>query len=429
MYTINIIEYYINLAVTWVSQYVMYLWNEFMGFSPIIKIAAVSVTLSVLLIIFTFGRIAYNGLRNRKWKKEYKKLDNKYGDGIRYVLSAEAKDNMTRQEILEALNLDDEDRKDYGNILKNFRERFTFARLVYRTRISGDSAQDRKKNLQVLLDIFSTPSFLEEVVNKGSMRRKAEALVMIRMFKLPVNQWIANQLMNAKRFRVRRLSSYASIMTGQNADLEYFESDFFDRHCCLYDEIQLGYVLQRRRSMKRRIPNLAMMANNKKNPSTQAVLVKFMRKFNQKDYCPDLEDLFNSTTNKELIQEICRTWGYLGYEPGEQMMKDIILTQPDETKIVILHALARLRTGKSLDQMVVIYRDSGAQEVKYEALRCMFNYGEAGYRKFKELELTANENDKRLFEFFTHPLTKEDTRLDKDDIYETIGEDSLLTVN
>ena len=428
MYTINIIEYYAQLAITWFGQYIMYLWNEFMGFAPIIKIAVVIVTFSVLLIITTFIRIFYNGLRNRKWRKQYEKLDEKYGDGIRYILSSEAKSNMSRQEIIDALELDDDERKDKGNILKSFREKFSFARLVYKSRIADEASHDNQKNLLILLDIFGTPVFLEEVINKGRMRRKAEALVMMRAFKLPVNQWIANQLRNAKRYRVRRLSSYASIMTGSNADLEYFESEFFDQNCCLYDEIQLGYVLQRRKLMKRRMPNLAQLANNQQNPSTQAVFVRLMRQFEQSQFCSDLEDLFNNSANKELTQEICRTWGYLKYLPSEDMMWDIILTQPEDTRVTILHALARLKTGRSRDVFVAAYRDSGDQHVRYEALRCLYNYGAAGYAKFKELEMTAPEIDKNIFEFFTNPLTRERTKLNKDDIYESIGEENLYSV-
>ena len=426
MYTINIIEYYFNLAASWVSQYVLYLWNEFMAFSPIIKIAAVSVTLSFLLILVTLIRMTYNGLHEMKWKREYKRLDEKYGNGIRYILSPQARSNMTRQEIIDSVDVDDEDRN--RNILKNYRERFSFARLVYNSRISEEATHDNQKNLQILLDIFEIPAFLNEVVNKSPMRRKAEALVMIRAFKLPVNQWIANQLRNAKRFRVRRLSSYASIMSSSNSDLEYFESEFFDKNCCLYDEIQLGYVLQRRKSMKRKIPNLAQLAQNQSNPTTQAVFVRLMRQFEQKEFCSELEDLFNANSNKELTQEICRTWGYLKYLPGETLMQDILLTQPDDTKVAILHALTRLNTGQSLDQMVIAYRDSGDQHVRYEALRCLFNYGPAGYTKFKELERTAPEQDRHLFEFFTNPLTREETRLSKDDRYETVGEENLWEV-
>ena len=429
MYTINIIEYYFELAVTWVSQYVMYLWNEFMDFSPIIKIATISVIFSALLIIATFIRMAYNSWVNRKWRKEAKKLDDKYGDGIRYILSDDAKSNMTRQEIINVLDIPDDKKKDTSTILKGFREKFSFARLVYKSRISEEASHDNQKNLQILLDVFAIPVFLEEVVNNGKMRRKAEALIMMRAFKLPVNQWIANQLRNSKRYRMRRLSSYASIMTSSNSDLEYFESEFFDKNCCIYDEIQLGYVLQRRKSMNRRIPNLAQLANAQTNPSTQAVFVRLMRQFDQKEFCGELEDLFVSTGSKELVQEICRTWGYLRYVPGETLMQDIILTQTDETKVAIMHALTRLKTGNSLDVMLAAYKDSGDEYVRYEALRCIFNYGPAGYAKFQELKMAASENEKNLFEFFSHPLTRESTKLSKDDIYESIGgEETLYSV-
>lgn len=428
MYTINLIEYYIQLAITWVSQYVMYLYDEFMAFSMIIKIAAVSLTLSILLIVFTLFRIFYNSLRNRKWRKVYKKMEEKYGEGVRYIISPEAKPNMTRQEIKDALELDDDDRKNDGDILRNNREKLCFSRLVYHNVISDEASLKKHKNLHILIDIFGIHQFLDEVVNNGKMRRKAEALVMMRTFKLPVNQWIANQLRNSKKYRMRRLSSYASIMTSSNSDLEYFESKFFDNNCCIYDEIQLGYVLQRRKAQKRKIPNLAQLALAQHTPTTQAVFVRLMRQFDQKDFCADLEDLFNSNTNKELTQEICRTWGYLHYLPGEELMQDIILTQPDDTKVAILHALTRFKTGKSLDVILSAYRDSGDPHVRYEALRCLYNYGRAGYLKFKELEAKASENDKMLFEFFKNPITREETRLSQDDIYESQGGENLFSV-
>lgn len=428
MYTIGLIQYYFEVAVTWISQYVMWLYNEFMEFSIIIKIAAISVTFSLLLIVFTLLKMLWNGWKNRKWRKLYRRLDKKYGDGVRYVLSPEAGGNLTRSEIIDVLDLDDEERREKGHILKNNKEKLTFARLVYRCRISDEASLGRRKNLHILLDIFEIPPFLEETVNKGRMRLKAEVLGMMRAFKLPINQWISNQLRNSKRYRVRRLSMYASIMTSSNQDLEYFESEFFDKNCCIYDEIQLGYVLQRRKAMKRKIPNLAQLAASQTVPSTQAVFVRLMRQFEQPEYCADLEELFQNSTSKELTQEICRTWGYLKYLPGEELMQEIILTQHDDTKVAIMHALTRLKTGKSLNVIVDGYRNSGDQHVRYEALRCLYNYGREGYLKFKELERTAPEHDKRIFEFFNNPITREETKLSKDDTYEAVGEENLYSV-
>lgn len=396
-----------------------------MEFSPIIKIAAISLTFSLVLIVATLIKILVSSLHNRKWNKTFSNMDKQYGDAVRYVLSPEASPNMTRQQVIDALDLDNPDNKD---LLKNQREKLTFARLVYQSRISDEASLGRRKNLHILLNIFGIHAFLEDMVIKGRMKRKAEALTMLRAFKLPVNQWVANHMRNSKRYRLRRLSQYASIMSSSNTDMEYFESEFFDQNCCIYDEIQLGYVLQRRLAMKRKLPNLAQMALGHTNPHTQAVFVRLMRQFEQKEGCADLEELFRATSDKELIQEISRTWGYLGYAEGEDMLNEVILIQPDDTKVAIMHALTRINTGRSLPVLVDGYRNSGDQHVKFEALRCIFSYGEIGKAKFKELFTTAREDEKKFFDFFMNPLTRKEIRLSEDDTYDQQGEDNLFSV-
>lgn len=427
MYTINIIQYYIDLITTWLTQYITLLYDRFMEFSFIIKIAAISVTTSVILIILTLLGILRRGWKNRRYKKLMKSLDEKYGEGIRFVLSREAPDEMTRQQVLNALKIENPD--DHNNELpKSFQEKLALSRLIYKVRISDEASPRRRKNLHIMLDVFHIQGFLEDVVNKGSMAFKAEALLMLRAFKVPINQWVANQLQDSKRLRVRRLSNYASIMTSSNADLAYFESQFFDRNCCIYDEIQLGYVLQRRLSMKRQLPNLAQLALHQTVPSTKAVFVRLMHQFKQADGCADLEDEFTTTHNKILRKEICRTWGYLGYKEGESLMQDIVLSQADDVKIAIYHALTRLNTGKSLDILVDGYRNSGDQLVKYEALKCLYNYGTAGRAKFQELQAMAPEEDKRLFDFFKNPITRGETKLNRNEFFDMQGEENLYIV-
>lgn len=427
MYTINIIQYYIDLIITWLTQYITYIYDKFMEFSFIIKIAAVSVTVSIILIFMTLFTILWRGWRNRRYKKLVKNLDKKYGDGIRYILSREAPEEMTRQQVLDALDIDNPD--DHNNNLpKSFQEKLALSRLIYSIRISDESSPRRRKNLHIMLDIFHIQSFLEDVVNKGSMHFKAEALLMLRAFKVPINQWVANQLHNSKRLRVRRLSNYASIMTSSNADLAYFESPFFDRNCCIYDEIQLGYVLQRRLSMKRKLPNLAQLALHQSVPSTKAVFVRLMHQFKQAENCEELVDEFTTTHNKDLRKEICRTWGYLGYKEGEPLMQDILLSQADDVKIAIFHALTRLNTGNSLDLLVDGYRNNSDQLVKYEALKCLYNYGSAGRTKFMELERNATEEDRRLFEFFNNPITMGETMLNKNEFFDMHGEENLYSI-
>lgn len=427
-YTINLVSYYFNLGLTWVTNYVTYIYDHFMEFSWTIKVAAISLTASFLLVFYTLVKIFFRSMKRRRWERVSKKLEKKYGDTIKFVLSEESNPDMKRRDIMEMLDLSPKERKK-GVHLKNFKENLSFSRLVYKAIISSEASLVRTRNLHELMHLFELQSFLEKLVNKGKMRYKAEALLILRASKLQVNPWIVNQLANSPRYRVRRLAMYASIMTGSNNDLEYFESEFFDNNSCIYDEIELGYVLKRRQAMKRKIPNLASWALMHKNPSTQAMLIRQMRYFNQKEFCADLEEIFHRDSHKDLIQEICRTWGYLRYTESEELMQEILISQPDDTKITILHALARMNTGKSLNTLVDGFLNNGDENVKYEALRCLYAYGPAGQSKLRELSAkTTDPRIKRLFEFFSNPLTAGNISLVKTDAYEQVYGDNLFSV-
>lgn len=427
MDTIAEVSYWYNLALTYIVIGITWLFDHFRDFPWIIRVAAISLTISFWLILGSLIQIARKALKRRKWKKIEKKLKDKYGDAINFILSPESPERMSRDEEMELLGLDP-GQDDPKKLLKDDRERLAMARLIYQSRISEDAQIEGSRNLHVLLNIFGLVDFLEETIVKDTLHQKVEALLMLRAFKTPTNQWIANQLINNKRRRVKRLAMYASIMSSSNTDLGYFESDFFSHNFCLYDEIQLGFVLQRRLSAKRKLPNLAHWAVTQKNPKTQAMFVRMMRQFNQGEYCSELEDLFQHATDGSLISEIARTWGFLKYKEGEELMKDMLLTQPDEGKIAIMHALTRLNTGQSLNTLLDGYKNSGNMMVKFEALRCLYWYGIAGRQKFEEIKANAQDKEKNLFEFFNNDLTKKELRLEKSDEYYSEYGDNLYSV-
>ena len=421
------LTYWYNLALTYIVIGITWLFDHFRDFSWIIRVAAISLTISLWLILISFIQIIRNSLRRRRWNKLEKKLTDKYGEAITYILSPQAPEKMGRDEEMELLGIDPSE-GDPHKLLKNNREKLCMARIIYKARISEDAAVEGSRNLHVLLGIFGIVEFLEEIIVKDKLHQKVEALLMLRAFKAPTNQWIANQLINNKRRRVKRLAMYASIMSSANTDLGYFESDFFGENFCMYDEIQLGFVLQRRRSARRKIPNLAHWATIQKDPQTQAMFVRMMRQFNQKEYCGELEDMFQHDSDNLLIEEIARTWGYLKYTEGEELMRDMMLTQPDVGKVAIMHALTRLNTGNSLPTLLDGYRNSGAQNVKFEALRCIYLYGKEGRDKFEELKRNASEKDKKLFEFFDNPLTKKEIPLERSARYHSEYGDNLYSV-
>ena len=425
--TISQLSYWYNLIETYSFLWLRWLWENYRDFALVVQVAALSLIVSFCLMAITQFDIFRNVWKKRKWKKVEKKLQERYGEGIAYVLSPEADDHMGRSAVMKALELD-ENTHDPKSVLKDDREKLSMARIIYRARIADEADIAATRNLHVLLNLFSIREYLEEVIIKDPLHLKVEALHMLRAFKVPTNQWIANLLVNSKKRRVRRLAMYASIMSSTNTDLEYFESEFFNNNFCVYDEIQLGFILQRRISANRKIPNLAHWAHLQQHPETQAMFMRLMRQFNQKEYCNELEEFFQHDSDAELIEEIARTWGYLKYNEGEELMKDMLLTQPDDGKVAIMHAITRINSGESLQTLVDVYRNTGSQHVKFEALRCIYLYGDKGRAKFEELRQQMLPGEEKLFAFFTNELTRHEIELEASDRYQSQFGENLYTV-
>lgn len=426
MDTINEISYWYNLAQTFLVIGITWLFEHFRDFAWIVRVAAVSLTVSGCLILVSLFRIMSNSFKRRKWSKVYNRLQSRYGEAIEYILSPESDNNMGRDQMLELLDIDPS-QAEPSKLLKDWREKMGMSRIIYRKRISENAQVEESRNVHVLLNIFGIIDFLEHVVLKDKHYLKVEALSMLRAFKVPTNQWIANQLINNKRHRVKRMAMYSSIMSSTNTDLQYFESEFFAKNFCMYDEINLGFVLQKRKANRRKIPNLAHWATMHDDPQAQRMFIRMMRQFNQKEYCHELEELFNHNSDGGLIEEIARTWGYLGYSEGEELMSEMLLTQADDSKVAIMHALTRINSGNSLGTLVDGYRNSGSPHVKFEALRCIYLYGEKGREKFEQLKASATDKEKAYFEFFDNELTLKDIPLEKTARYHSEYGDNLFS--
>ena len=367
----------------------------------------------MLYMLFALYVLSY---RRRKMRKTKARLLARFGQGIDYILSSEDQKRLSKHEIAAIFGIENENlTKD---LLKNKREKETFVEIFYHRFISERSDLANRENITSSLFLFGIPEFLEKEVSLRSTSKKVRYMTMIRTFKLPVSPWVINKLLNTKYLTVQRMAMYSNIMLSSDNDLDYFETDFFDKHCCIKDEIELAYSLQRRRRAGLKLPNLARWANLQKNERSQCMFVRLMRRFDELEYCDQLTELFKTQTRKKkLIEEISRTWGYLHYTDGEDLLIDALLTQPDDTKVAIMHALTRFATGKSLGALLEGFQNTTNPHVRFEALRCMYNYGEAGRSMFIELDRDAREEDRKFFDFFNNPITLEKIRLDKEQAY------------
>jgi hypothetical protein len=99
------------------------------------------------------------------------------------------------------------------------------------------------------------------------------------------------------------------------------------------------------------------------------------------------------------------------------MLVDSLIMQPDDTKVAIMHAITRMATGQSLEVLVDEFKEATNPHVRFEALRCLYNYGNEGRERFEILKKQKSERDVKFFSFFDNPITLEKIRLDKEQAY------------
>ncbi len=415
MDSVSQFSYWFHVIKSYVSYYLTYLFNMYRDYPYEVQVAvSVIIFVAVLMCIIMLVMFCVSRSKARE-RRLMMKLKQRFSPVINHVMYSGADTPLTRAEIFEMLRRSN----PVGNseILSKKREKCLFCKIVYERFIVDTPDDIHMVSLHALLDVCGIPQFLEQQVNQGNLHCMVDALNMMRTFKLYINPWVINKLVKSSNIRVRRLAMYSAVMSSSDSDLDYFETDFFDNNSCIYDEIELGYALHRRQAAGLRLPNLAQWAHLQKNHSTRCLFVRLMRRFDQREYCSQLVDLFRESRHKKLIEEISRTWGYLHYVDGEKLLVDSLLMQPDDTKVAILHAITRMATGKSLDVLLDGYKNTTNPHVRFEALRCMYNYGYEGRLLFDSVEQQASGRDRKFFDFFHNSITLYRIPLDKEQAY------------
>lgn len=408
------------------TYYLLNLYNAFSDYPFAVRISAILGFIWIIMIIVVICEIGRQSLLKKRRKDSRNNIYEKYGEGVKRILwDSDISDNLSQNDIINILGLDQ--RQVIGKrLLNNYLEKQVFCRIVYDLIIHDHMREGRNKNLHQLMDLFVIQKFLEDDVNYGNNWNKVSAISMLRTFKLYISPWVINKLLENKSKRIHRLAMYSTVRSGSGTDLDVFETDFYEKNNCIYDEIMIGYELQRRKKNGMQLPNLALWTTRFNSPEIKCMLVRMMRRFEQREFCSQLFPLFNETHHKKLVEEICRTWGYLQYKDSENAMAEAFSLQGDDTKVAIMHAIARLRSGKNMKMFTYSYENSSNPHVRFEALRCLYNYGSEGRQKLKELEQNAEEKDKKFFAFFHNPITLQKIPLDELQIYHQTIETSFL---
>ena len=122
-------------------SYVIY---KFADYPDEIKVAAMISATCVLVIIIMLLSLLWMSWREKKRNKQMERIEKKYGQGMKYIVSSEASELMSEKEIERAFGID-RDEMD-GPLLKNNREKRMFVNIFYKYFVSQRSELSRTEN-------------------------------------------------------------------------------------------------------------------------------------------------------------------------------------------------------------------------------------------------------------------------------------------
>lgn len=400
---ISYFTYWLSVHVAWTVHWLRMLRAAYFGQPAEIKTAIAIIIGSVLAMAVIMVLLLCRALGEWRQRRNMQNVRSRYGAKIDYVMSDPdiVNQNIGVDDVLGIFGVrkginEKESLQNARNLIRSKRDKRLFCQLVYE-RLLGDTGElCSLNNIRVMLEVLGLYRFLEQELDHGNWQTKVRILNMMSVFRLKVDSWLTNVLLLSKSQVVRRLAVHASIMSSADTKLEYFESDTFGRHCCIKDEIELGYSLQRRRAGGLQLPNLARLALLHDDVGSQCIFVKLMRYFGQSEYCGQLVELFRRNRDHRLAMEIACTWGYLKYTDGEELLREALLTRSDDVQVSFMQALTRMDTGRSVEVLAGVFKSAASNVISYEALRCLYNYGEAGRSKFDELKAAAEGTAKEV---------------------------------
>ena len=193
MDTISYIRYYLLLVVAYIKYLSSRAFTRFEDY-PFETRTAVAITLfSTFVILMMQVTLFFAGIRRNKKERLRNSIIYRFGKGMAWILSEDASQLVTNDEILEAFGVD---KSMAGKeLLKTDVEKKMFAQVFYMDYITEKSELSRIENIHRMLELFGISEFLEKEVSLGNMRRISDALHKLRAFKLPVSPWVVNKLL------------------------------------------------------------------------------------------------------------------------------------------------------------------------------------------------------------------------------------------
>jgi hypothetical protein len=224
---ISLISYYLNVLASYATYYWAYYRDSFRDYPYEVQTAIVIIQWSSIAVVFLIALIEKKGHHRRLKERTIEMLEEHYGEAIDYVFDREHNWPMSRDEIHGRFDVDEQQVAKKG-LLRNKLQKQMMCHIIYHRLIaSGNTWTNRRKNVHLLLNIFSLPAFLEQEVAFANLFIKMKALAAVRAAyfnAMGFRQTIEERFTNLEHELDRSMGSLRTLqIPGQSEPADYVE--------------------------------------------------------------------------------------------------------------------------------------------------------------------------------------------------------------
>lgn len=356
---------------------------------PLIIQITIVLTFAFIIATFLFVIIIY------RIRRKHNRLQKKLSKTVPKIRSLFEDVLFTDMEISE---------KETYNKFKDIVRVVNYDALDIAVDIMVDFKNENKKSdkYPFLIKTLNIIEHLENKFESSSHREKMDAFQ--ESYVLDIDK-LDSQVLNhaySKNSRIRSEARNSNLALSSNDPYRFF--DEFDVSLTKWDEIKLMEYLKLQRS-KGNLEDLGKWINYSKNASLVVFLIKMVGFFKQKGLEEILLEKLEDS-NENVRAEAILTLGQLNINNTEQNLIDRYYTEPEICEIAIIKTIKKFNTGKSLNFLEEIFKETNNTDKKKLIAEVLLNYGYEGKIAFQNLKSSLKGFDLTILKHVESPLIK-----------------------
>lgn len=356
---------------------------------PLIIQITIVLTFAFIIATFLFVIIIY------RIRRKHNRLQKKLSKTVPKIRSLFEDVLFTDMEISE---------KETYNKFKDIVRVVNYDALDIAVDIMVDFKNENKKSdkYPFLIKTLNIIEHLENKFESSSHREKMYAFQ--ESYVLDIDK-LDSQVLNhaySKNSRIRSEARISNLALSSNDPYRFF--DEFDVSLTKWDEIKLMEYLKLQKS-KGNLEGLGKWINYSKNASLVVFLIKMVGFFKQKGLEEILLEKLDDS-NENVRAEAILTLGQLNINNTEQNLIDRYYTEPEICEIAIIKTIKKFNTGKSLNFLEEIFKETNNTDKKKLIAEVLLNYGYEGKIAFQNLKSSLKGFDLTILKHVESPLIK-----------------------